>query len=551
MTKDGRRDEFTNKMPACGSPTMTLAGDTLMLDEHEPLARVAAQIRLLQDSTECLQPTDGKWSAIVLAGQRPGIDPLASIFSLESKACVPLLGRPMASWVIETLLATPQIGNIVILAQDRKMVSALGLTELIDDERVTFAESIGGISQSIAQVVGKAPADWPVLVTTADHPLLTVEMVSAFVDGAGLGDLAVAAVERRTVLQRYPMSKRTWLKFKGGAYSGANLFALRSSATLKALELWAQAEQDRKQAFKLFWHFGPRLALRAIMRTISFPSALHRAGQKLGLDASLVLLPQAEAAIDVDKISDYEQAESILSERHPLIPPPKSAAANAQQQVSIFDLDRTLTKKPTYTALLAFMAWHLSPWRLLTAPIVLLAMLGYLCGLYSRARVKEIEQWLLLGNRLKRADVEHETTLFADRLDAGGFFAAGKAAIAKDRAAGRRIILATAANQFYATALADRLGIKEVVATESVWHDDYLMSKISGENCYGLSKCRMATRYLADQGLSREDVHIRFYSDHISDLPTFEWADEQIAVNPSPKLFNHALGLNWPILFWA
>ena len=521
-----------------------------MLDDTEQCTSVQMPLRSIALPTTGFRSESGKWSAIVLAGQRPGIDPLASIFSLESKACVSIMGKPMAAWVIETLLATPQIGNIVILAQDRQMVSASGLVELIDDDRVTFAESIGGISQSIAHIVGKTPADWPVLITTADHPLLTVDMVNSFIDGAGISDLSVAVVERRTVLQRYPKSKRTWLKFRGGAYSGANLFALRSPATLKALELWAQAEQDRKQAFKLFWHFGPRLALRATTRTISFSSALHRAGQKLGLNASLVLLPQAEAAIDVDKISDHEQAELILSERNSLIASP-IVTANAQQQVSIFDLDRTLTKRPTYTALLAFMAWHVSPWRLLTAPFVLLAMLGYLCGLYSRARVKEIEQWLLLGNRLKRADVEHEATLFADRLDAGGFFAAGKAAIAKDQAAGRRVILATAANQFYAAALADRLGIKEVVATESVWRGEHLTSKIAGENCYGLSKCRMAAHYLADHGLFRDDVHIRFYSDHISDLPTFEWADEPIAVNPSPKLFNHALGLNWPVLFWA
>ncbi len=526
-------------------------GNALILNKAKRRSSAKAQLRPVVIPRAACQCVNGKWSAIVLAGQRPGTDPLASIFSQESKACVPLLGKPMASWVIETLLATPQIGNIVILAQAREMVNALGLAELIDDDRVTFAESVGGISQSIAHVVGKAPLDWPVLITTADHPLLTPDMISAFMDGAGVSDLAVAAVERRTVLQRYPASKRTWLKFRGGAYSGANLFALRGPATLKALELWAQAEQDRKKAFKLFWHFGPRLALRAITRTISFPSALHRAGRKLGLNASLVLLPQAEAAIDVDKISDHEQAELILSQRLRLPLIPDAAVTDAQQAVSIFDLDRTLTRRPTYTALLAFMSWHIAPWRLLTAPIVILAMLGYLCGLYSRRRVKEIEHWLLLGGGVKRKDIEREAELFAARLDAGGFLAAGKAAIAKDRAAGRRIVLATAANQFYSAALADRLGIREVIATQSVWHDNQLTSKIDGENCYGLSKTRMATRYLEEQGVSRDNAHIRFYSDHISDLPTFDWADEKIAVNPSRKLYDHALSLNWPILFWT
>ena len=284
-------------------------------DDAAPSTSVQAPLRSVAIPLTDPWSEGCKWSAIVLAGQRPGIDPLASLFSLESKACVPLLGKPMAAWVIETLLAMPQIGNIVILAQNREMVSAPGLAELIDDDRVTFAKSIGGISQSISNVIGKAPLEWPVLITTADHPLLTVDMVSAFIDGTGVSDLAVGAVERQTLLQRYPESKRTWLKFRGGAYSGANLFALSSRDTLKALELWAQAEQDRKKAFRLFWHFGPGLALRAITRTISFRSALHRAGRKLGLNASLVLLSQAEAAIDVDKISDHEQAELILSQR--------------------------------------------------------------------------------------------------------------------------------------------------------------------------------------------------------------------------------------------
>jgi HAD superfamily hydrolase (TIGR01490 family) len=264
-----------------------------------------------------------------------------------------------------------------------------------------------------------------------------------------------------------------------------------------------------------------------------------------------VLLPQAEAAIDVDKISDHEQAELILSQRLLMPPKPVSPVMDMDEAVSIFDLDRTLTRQPTYTALLGFMARRIAPWRLLATPLVALAMLGYLCGLYSRKRVKEIEQWLLLGNKVKRLDVEHQAKLFADRIDKDGFFPAGKAAIAKDQAAGRRVILATAANKFYADALANRLGITEVIATQSVWRGDHLTAKIKGENCYGPSKTSMVASYLEEQGISRDNVHIRFYSDHISDLPTFEWADERVAVNPSRKLFDHALGLNWSVVFWV
>jgi HAD superfamily hydrolase (TIGR01490 family) len=491
------------------------------------------------------------WNVILLAGQRPGTDPLAEHFGTGGKASIPINGKPMWTYVLKTLLATPQIGKIVILAQDRSMVSGPGTRGLIDSERVIFAESVGGIAHSISSVIGKSPLTWPVLITTADHPLLTPAMVSEFIEGVGTSDLAVAAVEQRTVMQCYPTSKRTWLKFRHGAFSGANLFALKTPATIKALELWSEAEQDRKQALKLFWHFGPVLALRALARTISFPAALHAAGRKLGVTASLVLLRQAEAAIDVDKISDHKQVESILRERAKAGNQGTAFSNGALEQVSIFDLDRTLTKKPTFTAVLAFISWRVAPWRLLTAPLVILAMLGYLCKFYSRKRVKEIEQWLLLGSGLTQSAIDREVGHFADRFEVSGLFDEGRATITRERATGHRVILATAANGFYAHALAKRLDIEEVIATPSLWKNGKLTSKIDGKNCYGSDKRKMVERYLQEQGLRRENLQIRFYSDHISDLPMLDWADEPIAVNPSIKLFEHALAQNWRIKFWV
>ena len=34
----------------------------------------------------------------------------------------------------------------------------------------------------------------------------------------------------------------------------------------------------------------------------------------------------------------------------------------------------------------------------------------------------------------------------------------------------------------------------------------------------------------------RDTLHVRFFSDHHSDAPMFEWADEGFAINPTPKL---------------
>jgi GTP:adenosylcobinamide-phosphate guanylyltransferase len=251
-----------------------------------------------------------QWTCIVLAGQRPGPDMLAQHFALERKALVPVRGEPMICHVVRTLHMSPHIGTIIILSQDaehlRSAVDAAGGAILV--------ESQNSISLSIKAQAETLGFSSPLLVTTADHPLLTVEMIDEFVRHAD-GDVAVAMVERQTMLKQFPDAQRTWLRFSDGAWSGANLFALMTQKSSFALELWADAEQDRKKAWRLFLHFGLFLAIRALTRTIGLRQAMERAGKRLGLDAQLVSMSDPVAAIDVDKLSDHVLAEKILTER--------------------------------------------------------------------------------------------------------------------------------------------------------------------------------------------------------------------------------------------
>jgi GTP:adenosylcobinamide-phosphate guanylyltransferase len=256
----------------------------------------------------------GQWTALVLAGQRPGGDPLAKAFGQDWKALVPMEGVPMLTRVVRTLAETPEIGRIIVLGQDPEALCAAAEA----GGAVTLIASGSGISQSILAVAGGVEAPWPVLVTTADHPLLTHSITSTFISGSGGCDLAIGMVERGVMQRAYPGSPRTWLKFSDGQWSGANLFALNNGACCAALQLWANAEGDRKRAWKLFAHFGTWLMLRAITRTIGLSDALALAGRRLGLSAKLVPLEDAEAAIDVDKPADHALASIILRKREGL-----------------------------------------------------------------------------------------------------------------------------------------------------------------------------------------------------------------------------------------
>jgi hypothetical protein len=129
-------------------------------------------------------------------------------------------------------------------------------------------------------------------------------------------DVAVGMVERQQLLALHPGAKRTWLKFQGEAYSGANLFLLHDDDRLKPLlELWRSIEAERKKGWRILSAFGPWLAVGALLRLWTGPNAIARAGKRFGLTAKLISLPQAEACIDVDKPADKILVEAIMAAR--------------------------------------------------------------------------------------------------------------------------------------------------------------------------------------------------------------------------------------------
>ncbi|MDB5723019.1 MAG: hypothetical protein JWP15_3637 [Alphaproteobacteria bacterium] len=256
----------------------------------------------------------GEWTAILLAGERPGEEAFPARYGVAAKALIPIGGEPMLGRVARTLLASPSIARILVLAQHPGALMHGQLQWMAEDARIAAAQSGDGISASILAVAGGAQAPFPLLVTTADHALLTPEMVECFIAGAGGADVAFALVER-SVVERVHDTKRTWLRLGDGDYSGANLFALATAASRGALGFWARVEKDRKKALRLISYFGPVLLVRALTRTITLDAALARIGRRMGLSLNAVRLPFPEAAIDVDKPADVELAEAILASR--------------------------------------------------------------------------------------------------------------------------------------------------------------------------------------------------------------------------------------------
>lgn len=226
------------------------------------------------------------------------------------------------------------------------------------------------------------------------------------------------------------------------------------------------------------------------------------------------------------------------------------AALPQRALLSVFDLDRTLSILPTYTPFLFFAARTRAPWRLLLVPLLFPVALLYALKLVPRRTMKQAMHWIALGSALPERDAARIADRFARHLVERGLYAEGLALIEAERQAGRRVVLATAAPHFYTAALARRLGIADVIASASSWQDGCLVPAIDGANCYGADKRQRLEAFMASAGIARDAAHIRFWSDHVSDLPLFELCDEPCAVNPSPKLRAVAAERGWPILDW-
>lgn len=84
-------------------------------------------------------------------------------------------------------------------------------------------------------------------------------------------------------------------------------------------------------------------------------------------------------------------------------------------RLAIYDMDRTVTKRPTYTPFLIHAAARRNPIRLLMLPLVGIATLAYAAKLIDRTRLKEMMQWMLLGSAISPARLVSVVDSFADK----------------------------------------------------------------------------------------------------------------------------------------
>jgi HAD superfamily hydrolase (TIGR01490 family) len=220
----------------------------------------------------------------------------------------------------------------------------------------------------------------------------------------------------------------------------------------------------------------------------------------------------------------------------------------SETPVAVFDLDGTITRGDTLKLFLKF-SWRHGPTRPWLAAGLPRAMRIARQDVARRGEFKALVLAMLHGGR-SRARLAAIADAFVARVLADQVKPGARAALARHRAAGHRLLLATASPDLWVEPFARAENFDAVLCTRLAWTaDDRFAGRLDGPNLLHAAKRDGVVAWMA-QHAGGVAPHAA-YTDHHHDLPMLLLADRKVAVDPTPKLAAEAAARGIPIERWA
>ncbi|AKS42087.1 nucleotidyltransferase family protein [Wenzhouxiangella marina] len=252
-------------------------------------------------------------NVIVLAGDRGPNDPLARQAGVPGKTLVPVAGRAMLTRVLDSLGAWPRAAELAVVAP-----ASDAYEQAIEAANLSVPVTLVAPADSPSRSVGKALAalgdERPVMLVTADHPLLSPDWLEGLC-GEGEDDLRVGLVDHAGVRARFPDSRRTRYRFADLELGGTNLFQFRSRRADAVLELWQRVERERKKPWKIVSLVGWSNLARYLAGRLRVDEAFEALSERLGFSIDYRLVPDPLSAVDVDTPEDLRLVEGLIDAR--------------------------------------------------------------------------------------------------------------------------------------------------------------------------------------------------------------------------------------------
>jgi GTP:adenosylcobinamide-phosphate guanylyltransferase len=253
--------------------------------------------------------------AVILASGKPDeADPLLEYAQAQKKPLIKIAGKEMVRYVVEAIAGSSRIGRVFIVGLSPED----GVEFAVSVEYVEAAGSmLDNTVAGIERVVEVDPDVEPVVISSADIPLLTTEMVDHFIDTCLETDHEVyyTIVEKSTMEARFPGSGRSFVPLRGGSFAGGDLHMAKVSAIQGNLPLARQALEARKNVWQQVRLLGVGTLIKFAFRRLTVADAERVASRALGCQGRAVITPYPEMGMDVDKPHQLDMVRAILESR--------------------------------------------------------------------------------------------------------------------------------------------------------------------------------------------------------------------------------------------
>ncbi len=256
---------------------------------------------------------------LLLAGG--GMPPdLAAAAGTHKRCLIELQGRTLLERVLSVVFEGFTDSRVVVnLGSDQNGADLVSRYE----PNATHYCCTGGLLDAImdgldvfAREAGDEFFDEGMLLLNVDLPLITAQHLLDVVALAREleADGYWPVVERQVVEQRFPTTKRTYVRTRQGTFTGGNVFLLKPRLLRDNRKLLEKVYRSRKNPLALASVFSSRTLMRVLAGTVSLPDLEREFSQRFDAHLRIAPFPHPEVAMDLDKLSDYELFNSLLAD---------------------------------------------------------------------------------------------------------------------------------------------------------------------------------------------------------------------------------------------
>lgn len=258
-----------------------------------------------------VSPLDSKYfesvDAIVLAGG----DGEALGLTDSVKGFFVIAGKPMLEWVVDALSEAKAIRRIVVVVPDGSHLSANVRKKLF-----AIAESDGSFSENMVAGIDATQSDRHIIGVTGDIPTLSPEAIDDFIAKTfeRNADFSYPLISKETMEQQFPGSVRTFVKVKGGSFTGGNMMVGSPELAKKIREIMQTLFETRKSPLKMAKVVGAKFAVKLATGNLVVSEVEDKMAEIFGGPCAAIYTDFASIGADVDKLADVAVAERVLVE---------------------------------------------------------------------------------------------------------------------------------------------------------------------------------------------------------------------------------------------